>query len=448
MQSNVTLPDSGAIPKSLRYSEVVPKGLKSSANFVDFLPSNGSTFTDNQIIRIPIQAFSQFLDTQHSYLAFDVNVSATNADVLYFDGGGHGLFKRLRVLSSSNNELERIDDYGAITSLISDMVRSYGNYAAQGGLSEGFPSDGSTASRTRHVTIGAVSRKTSFALPLHASGTLGMLLHKYLPLPVINNGIVLELTVSPRNYSIYSSTGNPVTQMDISNIRYVAALITPPNDFLDMFKQVVGRSGLVLSCTSFRNYVAQLAGTQGTNTVKIVDSLKSCKSYFGMLRRTTNINNLNEFSVTSRGRENLSSYILRVNNQPIPYSAVDTTGVLSASNNNTTNGCPAGAYLELMKALSRLGDSQVGFAITGECYTADDSSALVNSQTPKFAFAVDLEAFQSEAILSGTSMYSGNTSEIQVILTGTGANAVQIDSYILYDMELVIDPSGTVNVNY
>lgn len=448
--NNTSLPDSGAIPKSMRYSEVIPKGLKASANFVDFLPSNGSTFTDNQIIRIPIQAYSQFLDTRHSYLSFKATVNATNNDVIYFDAGGHGCFKRVRVLSANNVELERIDDYPALTALLGDVVRSYGNYSSQGGLAEGLSSDGATAAKQRHFTING-AKTTSFAIPLHASGVLGMLLRKYLPLPSMNNGVVLELTVSPRSYCLLNSNPNAITQFDISDVKYVGALITPPNDFLDMFKQVVSRSGLVLSTVSFRNYVTQLAGTNGTNTIKIVDSLKSCKSYFGMLRRTTNLNDAQEYSITARGRENLTSYILRVNNQPIPYSAVSTQGILTASNSSTGNDAPASAYLELLKALSRLGDSQIGFTLTGEVYTADDTSAMIgasNFQTPKFAIGCDLEAFQSEAVLSGTSMYSGNTSEIQVILTGTGANAVQVDSYMMYDMEVVIDPTGVVSVNY
>ena len=441
-----------AIPKGIRYSEVIPKGIKAVPSFVDYLPSNGSTFSDGQVIRIPIQSYAQLLDTKHSMLSFDATVNATAADVLTFDAGGHGCIQRLRVLSASNQELERIDDYAHMVMIASDIIRSYGNYISVGGLAEGLSTssqNNAVAQRSVTIAAGPTAQTTSFSLPLHISGVLGCLLSKYLPLPVINNGIILELTIAPRTYALRSSTANAVTSFSISNVRYQAALVTPSSDFLDNFRAIVARSGLVLSTTSFRNYVQQLSGgTNGTNTVKIVDSLKSVKSFFGSFRRNAILTNQAGYSITSRGRENLSSYFLRINNTPIPTAPVSCTGALTAANASTGGSAPTQAILEVYKSMARLGDSQVGFNLTGEVYTADDTTTLVNNQTPKFLIALDLEAFQGQAVLSGTSMFSGNTSEIQVVLTGTGGNACQFSGFLLYDMELVIDAVGNLNVNY
>lgn len=447
---------SQAIPKSLRYSEVVPKGVQATPSFAPFLPSNGSSFTAGQVCRIPIQAYSQFLDTKHSYLSFDVTTTAgavaIGAGNAIHDAGGHGMIQRLRVLSANNQELERIDDYAHITMLLSDMVRSFGNQNSYGAINEGLRSQGTATTFRKYIGINAnTSLTTSFALPLHLSGCLGLLLSKFLPLPIINNGLVLELTFAPINYAYAGADVANIASYSVSNIQYNACLIQPESAFLDTFKNIVAQSGLVLSTTSFRNYVQTLNNTNGTNTLKIVDSLKSVKSFFGTLRRTAILNDGAQFSISNRGREQLSSYFLRLNNVPLPVTPVLCGGSLDNTNQQQAGGLvPVQCLSELMKAVSRFGDASIGGQLQPVNFIADDSSVIPNGNNynPAFAIGLDLEAYQGQAVLSGTSMFSNNSSEIQVILNGSGNNAVTVSMFLHYDMELKIDQTGVVTVNY
>lgn len=446
----MALPDSGAIPKSLRYSEVVPRGLKSDNNFVEFLPTNGSSFAAEQTFRIPIQAYSQFLDTGHSYLKFDVSVFGAAADDCLFDGGASGLISRLRVLSSSNAELERIDDYGAISALMNDINRTTNNTTSSGAIMEGLsdtilPSGHPDMELQRIVAAlgAAIPATTTFCLPLHLSGILGPLLHKYLPLPIINNGIVLEITLASPNYALVNQTNNAAFAYLLTNIKYVAALVTPPSDFMAMFKQVTTQSGLTLSSTSFRNYLSQI-NTNAQNTIKIVDSLKSVKSLFVMMRSAALLNLPQHYSITARAKADCSQFFTRINNIPVPAAAITAT-VTNASQ----------VYTELMKAMAKLGDSIVGGNISQPSFIVADDIAAVGvaagaSIGAKFALGLDLEAYQNEALISGVSMYSNNTSEIQVVLTadGTVNGGQQVNSILLYDLELNIDNVGNVTVNY
>lgn len=448
----MALPDSGAIPTSMRYSEVVPRGIKADNNFVEFLPSNGSTFVENQIVRIPIQAFSQFLDTSHSYLKFNANVSiganSLAGNIVVFDGGAAGLISRLRVLSASNVELERIDDYGSLSALMNDITRSTGNTLTSA-ISEG---TAATTEATGHLDMRSQRNATlvagapivsTFCLPLHLSGVLGPLMRKYLPLPIINNGIVLEFMLAPASTAFFNQNADGAVIYNVSDIKYVAALVTPPNDFMAMFRQVTQQSGLTISSTSFRTYISQLPAANAQHTIKIVDSLKSVKSVFTIMRGVALLNDLQHPSITARGKHGASSFFTRINNIPVPSAPIQLDDALGAQ-----------ALTELRKSMAKLGDGIHGGGITIKSYIVNnDATASMGgadiSHGAKFALGLDLEAFQNEALISGVSMYANNTSEIQVIIHANGAvvGGVQVNNFLLHDLELVIDNVGNVTVN-
>ena len=430
------------IPKSLRYSELVPKSIKSAVSTVQYLPNNGSSFTAGQVIRIPVAAASQFLDTRQSFLSFDVTVNGTAADEVTFDAGGHGCFTRLRVLAPSGVEIERIDDYPTITALLGDVIRSYGNFTSGGAILEGVHYE-ATAQRSVTIAAGPAAVTTRFSIPFHVS-SFGALATKLIPMPILNGGFIFELTVNSAVNACVAT--NAVSAFTVSNLAYNASLVSVPTDFMQMFMSVVQKSGLVMSCKGFRNYVSQLAGgTNGTNTIRILDSLRSVNSVFTILRRNTAFAQA-VHTLTSHGREGATTYQYKINQQPIPSAPVNLSGAITFANVATSGNFPADAYGEVLKAMWRISDSSIGAGITPAQYVADSSVALVNTNyAPKFVLAVDLDAYR-DAILSGFDM-SKNASEILLTLTGSAANACQVDTFLMYDYEMVIDPMGNMNVN-
>jgi hypothetical protein len=430
------------IPKSLRYSELVPKSIKSSVSTVQYLPNNGSSFTAGQVIRIPVAAASQFLDTRQSFLSFDVSATATAGGdgEITFDAGGHGCFTRLRVLAPSGVEIERIDDYPTITALLGDVIRSYGNYTSGGAILEGVHYE---ATAQRAVVADGTPQTTRFSIPFHVS-SFGSLATKLIPMPILNGGFIFELTVNSAVNACVAA--NAVSGFTVSNLAYNASLVSVPTDFMQMFMSVVQKSGLVMSCKGFRNYVSQLAGgTNGTNTIRILDSLRSVNSVFTILRRNTAFAQA-VHTLTSHGREGATTYQYKINQQPIPSAPVNLSGAITFANVATSGNFPADAYGEVLKSMWRVGDSSIGAGITPAQYVADSSIALINTNyAPKFVIAVDLDAYR-DAILSGFDM-SKNASEILLTLTGSAGNACQADTFLMYDYEMVIDPMGNMNVN-
>ena len=86
------------LPKTIDYGDVLPLAVESRSRRRTFFPVNGQEFSSAgaNIIRIDLSA-DALLDTQHSYLRFNVKASQTAG--MDFSGG-HGFIRRLRIQQS------------------------------------------------------------------------------------------------------------------------------------------------------------------------------------------------------------------------------------------------------------------------------------------------------------------------------------------------------------
>ena len=91
-------------PSGVNYANLLPLGTRGTAKARKFMPNNGNTFTSqNNIIRIPLNS-TGFLDTEHSYLSFNIQcttaVAAAAGVGVKLDGGANALIRRLRIEGS------------------------------------------------------------------------------------------------------------------------------------------------------------------------------------------------------------------------------------------------------------------------------------------------------------------------------------------------------------
>ena len=101
------------LPKTIDYGDVLPLAVESRSRRRTFFPVNGQEFSSAgaNIIRIDLSA-DALLDTQHSYLRF--NVKTTGAITAGMDySGGHGFIRRLRI-QQSGTILEDINNYNRL----------------------------------------------------------------------------------------------------------------------------------------------------------------------------------------------------------------------------------------------------------------------------------------------------------------------------------------------
>lgn len=123
----MTQPEDRVNPSGVRYSQgAIPLATPAKSAIRKFYPSNGRDFSPEsvKVIQLPLAAEGMFLDASgHSFLKFDITDKAGGNTGTYAMGGGgaHGWIKRLRLLSATGQQLEDIDDYNALHSLMIDM---------------------------------------------------------------------------------------------------------------------------------------------------------------------------------------------------------------------------------------------------------------------------------------------------------------------------------------
>ena len=101
------------LPKTIDYGDVLPLAVESRSRRRTFFPVNGQEFSSAgaNIIRIDLSA-DALLDTQHSYLRFNVKTTGTVTAGMDYSGG-HGFIRRLRI-QQSGTTLEDINNYNRL----------------------------------------------------------------------------------------------------------------------------------------------------------------------------------------------------------------------------------------------------------------------------------------------------------------------------------------------
>lgn len=118
-------------PSGVTYSSgAIPLATPAKSSIRKFYPSNGRDFEYDKvnIIQLPLAAEGQFLDAaSHSFLKFDMVFKSdkSSAGSMRMGGGGaHCWIDRLRILSATGQQLEDIQDYNVLHSMLTDMTCS------------------------------------------------------------------------------------------------------------------------------------------------------------------------------------------------------------------------------------------------------------------------------------------------------------------------------------
>src|SRR5210317_790894 len=115
-QQQVEVQQQVSMPMGLRYDLAVSDSIPANRNIAQFLASNASVFgVSNNTIRINVSSGS-FLDLKNALLQYELK--NTTSQTIQLDGGADCVINRIRVLSSDGSEIERIDSYNIIASIL------------------------------------------------------------------------------------------------------------------------------------------------------------------------------------------------------------------------------------------------------------------------------------------------------------------------------------------
>ena len=268
------------------------------------------------------------------------------------------------------------------------------------------------------------------------SGLLNM--EKYLPLVMMNAGLVLELELGPADDLGVKAGGS--LNYEISNVRYVAHLIDLQRDFYDKLRMVMEGSGGVLQLTgsTFRNFSQNEPAAASTDyTINIPARVKSIKSIFFTMNQSGDDTHYNVGSAQPNG---LTSYQFRVGSVLYPPHKVQAGA--------TNKGEP---YMELRKAFGTLGDYQHGGVLLDgtSYYTAADKALATAGQAPVLTpFALDFESFPKTALENGINSADRSLPITLEIERNGGPNAASdVEVWVMCDAVFYVNLDGSVSVS-
>ena len=475
------------LPKTLDYSDVLPLAVESKSRRRTFFPNNGGTYVSNgaNIIRIDLSA-DALLDTQHSYLRFDV--SGTAGSFGFDPAGGHAFISRLRV-EQSGTILEDIQQYNRLMGAVvlpcqasdgAQGVRSMteGQYSAGrvltgtagtgniatttpinvtaisggGGAGGGANGVGSMLQATGQTTNGLdqVTAGASFTvcIPL-TSGLLNS--DKLVPLMLMSAPLTIEIELASAATAMSGAAAT--VAYTISNVRYVANLVEVGQDVSQQLRMLQEVSGgvLTLAGQTFRHFGASLLAATN-NTINVPARVKSMKSIFFNCRGA-GPDAIANYDVGCGTTQSISSYQFKIGSVVYPPTPVVGPGAAATATLRTSE-----SVMELEKAWGNVG-SRNGMGKFTQCnnfYTnaAARVAATAAAGIPADAnrqsyapFGLDMEAFQRVAIESGVNT-ADRSLPISLVLEHAAAAAVsEIDVFVLCDALFYINSDGSMSVS-
>jgi len=490
-------------PRQVAYENQLPLAIESKSQRRKFFPEGATTYGPNgntrghpNIIRIPINADS-LLDCQHSYLQFTIN---------NLDGGGRTMgldvgipwLKRIRI-ESAGTTLEDIDNYnklfgsvlfpsqatvGAVneyslagmgvgTNTALTNLAAGGGGAALGQIADDASANAGAAHTTEAELQGAIdglrdriiaafntrttasiagaSHDANDTLANGASKTFNICLHtgllnleKYLPLVMMNAGLILELEIDNRNsVGVNSGGAGAPCDFSISDVAYYAHLIDLQRDFYDRLRMVMEGSGgvLQLTGTTFRTYQSNFAaGAATTYNMSIPARMKSIKSIFFTHTRNDRRYAADYYGIGGCLANGVSEFQFRVGSVVYPAQAV------KASETN-----PSEAYQELRKAFGSLGSlAHGGVLLNANSYynDADIDHAQAGNLYRFTPYGLDFESFPKTTLENGINSADRSLPITLEMKRVGGVNAdMDVDAFVMCDAVWYVNLDGSVSVS-
>jgi hypothetical protein len=426
---------------------------------------------------IPGGRRNTYLDPQQSYIRYtiknnDAVTSTGTGDAgqgqFYLDNNGACVINRLDVFHASNL-LESIQSYNQLMTVMLDTninsSQKLGLSAAYGTSSSFATTDisrkGAQLFGTSYISTASVatSQLLTVCMPV-ISGVFGLTADKMLPIGKLNDDIRLEFTFEQNNAAVVYGTLTPTAGWTITDVQLELAIVELSDEGESMVNSVINPSHpIYLHGNSYRSYSSILAAAAGGVSVLVPARFGSLKSLFVCPRRSTEIAQLNAYSLSSRINPNFAQYWWRIGSALLPSKYV----VLE--NSNTTGGY-AEAFMELRKTMHSVSTPANASVLPANVYNVADggsggvtatqarqtsinaASTTVSSYLNGFLIGQELESFanRSDILLSGYNTLSQQVFFEAQINTAPAAQYT-LNIFANYDHILVLD-QGILSVRF
>ena len=444
---------SGVLSKKLNYSDKAPHALPSETVMMRCLPVSGSTFGSGSSIRIMIPHRAGCYLKPDSYLSLTVNNGSTTSD-LVLDGCVSSLINRLTVFQGSQL-ISDIQNYNSLKNVFLDTQvtpaqRTSGSHSVMMGCGTDYPAANITAvagARGGQYITHSTAKDYSTVL---VNGVLGSAASKYIPLGKLNDGLILEISLTNfRNAFISRDITTPFAiqtladeatkqalsdAITITNVVYVANCVQLGETAEGLVQRMPDQGIFEIASKDWKVYNSAIPLNSSAASILVPARFQSISTLLGWLHEDALLNNYAAKYVTSRARGNLATYQFRLNGLPFPPWPVACGGNGSA------------AYAELEKTMNSLTSTLHTVSLTATEWTSDAAGShgafLFGANCDSLAFA------QEQPVFNGVRTVDGNTFFDLTFSGGGAAFNGKVFAAVQYDTVLVVDGEGNLSVRF
>ena len=449
-------------PSVLRYSDILKVGTPiADMNYHTLIPSNGGSFSANQMIRIPFNIpTDSFANLKGAYIKFTIN-NADASNIVALDPiiGGAAVIDTFRIVSGTGALLEEIIHYNAIYSLMNDMV-SVGHRESNGNVMEG-----SAETPLTELALGGTgasdvaSDPTTNPRTLIAAGGSKTITHtpmsgffqcdRLAPLGFATGTSTIEIVLAQAQFPLTfnNDATSPNTAWTISGVELHVPVLRMGSEFNASFRQLLS-SGIPINwhSTSYHNVQTNVpSSSTGSRTLTVSTRKRSVKSIFTLFRKTADLTDIHADSSSCRRSLGITNYRYTIGGVQMPHSDIQVSG----SDLGQSYAC-------LSQCLSNLGNVYSSTCMNVDNYrlAVDQDGSGGQAPASKIAYGLDLESYGHSDVQSGKNLSNQGLPVVFNAQLGTGtANQASTadclcDMYLLYDVVYSLDGvSGTITAN-
>ena len=437
-------------PSVLRYSDILKVGTPiADMNYHRMIPSNGSTFSPNQTIRLPFNVpVDAFVNLKGAYLKLTVNNTATGTnDAVRLDpsAGVASFIDTWRIVSGTGGLLEEVIHYNAIYSLMADMTgiqHSMSTLALTDGSiqqlsgntgSATMPISGATAT----VVAGAtnIAKEASFtAVHIPMSGLFQT--DRLIPLGFANGTSYVEIVLPTANFPLasdHASFAPSAHTWTITDVELHVPVLRMGAEFNASFRELLA-SGMPISWhgqsyTNVQSVVNSTGGASSQNTITLASRKRSVKSIFGIFRLQSDLTSIDADSASARQGAGVTQWSWEIGGIQYPVAPCQA----SATNLGET-------YANLIRCLNNLGNSYAGTKFNRATF-------LQSNAVSKIAYGIDLESYGHSDVQSGKNLSGQGLPIVFRPTVTTGADQL-FDCFLQHDVVYTLDGvSGTITAS-
>ena len=478
-----------SVPVGLNFRLQIADAVPASHNISQFLASNASDFTEsNNTVRINVSS-GGFLDLRKAVLEFELK-NTTGTDAVILDGGAECVINRIRILSSDGSEIERIDQYGQLATVLDQYTSSDGAsriksvqkgsplfiderpaYAAAGGGANTVTNGQITITTTSAGTLSmsslggvgydqklcdslntAVKRKYSFGLKC---GFFNPATAKLLP---PNTPFQLEITLGKAAECLVNKAGSNAVAYQVNNMElHVPTVVVNDPEYMASVNARLG-GGISFKCNSYNHFVNTTAAAAGKDTIQISARARSLKGLMSIMRKQSKISSDDDFKLSKRTIQYVSDYQYKINSTNYPVDRVNistdvTAGGTPAASSSQSGRIPLAsttdlnvseAYNHAMRLMGGLNSSNADCLIGLESFSQSEN--LTNNGTG--ILAIDLSSFSDGSVNSGINTLNNGVVQLEFTKTAACNAIVQVDTYSVHELIVMRSPSGVLQSMY